>query len=447
MDEYVTIEKREYERLLKIVGMVEDLQKKIERLRNEVKDLKRRLRIYENPHTSSSQQRTKERKGDQGEPRKRGAPEGHEGATRTPPEPTDYKDLKPQGHCIGKGVEILDTYRKVIEDVEIRPIATEFTIYIYRCVGCGQIFESRDANLPKSGAFGPTYSGIMTSLHYLGGIPFNKLSLISSTCFGTDLTQKGMEDVVYRSAEIFEPDFREIEDAIKRSKYTRSDETSYPFNREKWWAWNISNGIENVVAIRPSRGAKIIESYIGEDYDGVLQCDFFKSYQGFVYAKMAGCWAHLRRDAEELAEECGKEGKAILNEIQNMYDIIVAVKDRGKEGTRTAEIKISEMHERLEMLMKKKWRRKRIIKFVERLVDFKDWLFTCMRYKEAEPTNNSSERDVRKLVLARKISGCHRSEIGVHAREIMMSVILTEMHRGNNPAHFIMNGISQHNLN
>ncbi len=162
---------------------------------------------------------------------------------------------------------------------------------------------------------------------------------------------------------------------------------------------------------------------------------------------MAGCWEHLRRDAEELAEECGKEGKVIFDEIQNMYGVIVAVKDAGKEGTRSAELRISGMVGRLETLLERKWRRKRVAKFVERLVDFQDWLFTCMRYKEAEPTNNSSERDVRKLVLARKISGCHRSGMGVHAREIMMSLVLTEMHRGNNPVQFIMNGIMQHNLN
>ncbi|EQD31963.1 IS66 family element, transposase, partial [mine drainage metagenome] len=222
----------------------------------------------------------KERKENHGEPHKRGAPEGHDGDTRTPPKPTNYKDLKPSEHCAGKGVEILDSYRKVIEDVEIRPIATEFTIYRYRCLGCGRIFETKDANLPRSGVFGPTYSGFMTSLHYLGGMPFNKLSLISGTGLGIEITTKGMQDVIYRSAEIFEQDFRGIEDAVKHSKYTRSDETSYPFNREKWWAWNISNGIENVVTIRPSRGANVIESYIGEDYDGVLQCDFFKSYQG-----------------------------------------------------------------------------------------------------------------------------------------------------------------------
>lgn len=447
MTEYVTIERGEYERLLKIVGMVEGLQKEIETLRIEVEELKKRLRVYENPHTPSSQQRIKERKESQGEPRKRGAPEGHDGDTRAPPEPTGYKDLKPSGHCAGKGVEILDIYRKVIEDVEIRPIATEFTIYRYKCLGCDSIFETKDANLPTSGVFGPKYSGFMTSLHYIGGMPFGKLSLISGICLGIELTRKGMEDVVYRSAEIFEPDFKNIEDAIKHSKYIRSDETSYPFNKKKWWAWNISNGMENVVAIRPSRGANVIEGYIGEDYDGVLQCDFFKSYQGFEHARMAGCWEHLRRDAEELADECGKEGKTILDEIHNMYGTIMGIKEVGKEGTRGAETKTSEMNKRLETLLKRKWRRKRVAKFVERLVDFRDWLFTCMRYREAEATNNSSERDVRKLVLARKISSCHRSEIGVHSREIMMSVVLTEMHKGNNPAQFIMNGIMQHNLN
>ena len=67
---------------------------------------------------------------------------------------------------------------------------------------------------------------------------------------------------------------------------------------------------------------------------------------------MAGCWEHLRRDAEELAEEFGKGSKAMLGEIRSMYEVIAAVKDNGEEGTRNAEMEISEMTRILETLAK-----------------------------------------------------------------------------------------------
>ena len=69
-----------------------------------------------------------------------------------------------------------------------------------------------------------------------------------------------------------------------------------------------------------------------------------------------------------------------------------------------------------------------------------------MKYPYVEPTNNSSERDLRKNVLARKISGQHRSELGMRSREIMMSTVLTLKKRQKNPFSFVQNKIEKYNL-
>jgi hypothetical protein len=170
----------------------------------------------------------------------------------------------------------------------------------------------------------------MNTLHYRGRIPFENLSDTSGSCFGIDITPKGLQDVVYRTAAIFEPDYRRTEDAISESKYVRSDETSYPYNQEKWWVWNLSNGVENLVVIRPSRGARVLEEHLnnGKDYDGILQCDFFKSYQSFKNAKKAGCWRHLTGDSKDLSKEWSKEGKIVHDELKEMYAEIVKLKSR-----------------------------------------------------------------------------------------------------------------------
>ena len=80
------------------------------------------------------------------------------------------------------------------------------------------------------------------------------------------------------------------------------------------------------------------------------------------------------------------------------------------------------------------------------MVKYSDQWFTCLRYDFVEPTNNTREREIRKNVIARKISGCHRSEQGKRAREIMMSTILTEQKKNQNPFDFISNTIKNYNL-
>lgn len=444
MTEYVMIEKSVYERFLQQEIRIHELEK-------QVGELKAILHAYSNSNTPSSKQRFKQRRDTPEEPAKRGAPEGHRGATRKIPDPDKFVDTKSTGcktrNCEGE-IFILNSYRKKVLDLIITPTVTEFTIYRCKCLCCGKEFETTDPNLPREGHFGPNYTTLMSALHYKGRIPFENLADASESCFNIGITAKGLQDVVYRTAMIFEPYYKCVGDVIKESKYVRSDETSYPYNREKWWVWNLSNGIEDLVVINSSRGAKVLEEYLnnGKDYDGLLQCDFFKSYQSFKKAKKVGCWRHLTGDSKELSEECGKEGKIVHNELKEMYKEIVELKRKGKEGTNYAELKIKEFHNKFVALSKRQWKHKKVRKFVEnRLIYFEDWLFTCMRFKEAEATNNSSERDIRKPVCARNVSGCHRSLLGVHSREIMTSLMLTELHRGNNPIDVIRNGIMQYN--
>jgi transposase len=289
----------------------------------------------------------------------------------------------------------------------------------------------------------------MNILHYRGHIPFDNLSNISGSCFGIDITSKGLHDVVYRTAGIFEPEFQNIKNIVSSSDFIRSDESGYPcyiFTAQgKFWGWVVSNGVEVVVLIRPSRGTCVLEEIIPKDYDGVMLHDFYTSYLPFKNAEHAGCWSHILGDSDELGKTCGREGKMIDDELNYQFAEIKKVKDNHKEGTIHARHVEEKLKRRIVALTKRKWRRKNVVKFIERLQEIKDWLFTCLRYDFVPATNNDSERDIRKLVLSRKISGCHRSELGIHSREIMMSIMLTEIHKGNNPIEFIRNGIMRDN--
>jgi transposase len=447
MTEYVTIEKNVYDSLVEIA---EDYPK----IKKEVEELRRLLKLYQSPHVPLSKRLINEKKNDEQkeEPKKRGAPEDHYGATIKLPEPDQFRDLKPDGckksRCTGR-IKILNSYRKRVVDVEIKPICTEYTVYRCQCLCCGEVFETTDSNLPKEGHFGPNYSSLMNVLHYRGHIPFDNLANISGSCLGIDISTKGLQDVIYRTTSIFELDFQNIKNMVSNSDFIRSDESGYPCYiisiKGKFWGWVVSNGVETVVLIRPSRGTCVLEEIIPRDYSGVLLTDFYTSYLPFKNAERAGCWSHILRDSDELGKTCGKEGKQIDDELNYQFTEIKKVKDRHKEGTVHSRHIEEKLKSRIVALKRKKWRQEDVVKFVERLQEIKDWLFTCLRYSFVPATNNNSEGDIRKLVLSRKISGCHRSELGIHSREIMMSVILTEVHKGNNPIDFIKEGIMRYN--
>src|SRR5208337_2492811 len=140
LTEYVTIEKDIYVALLKKVEKVQELQRDVEELKNSVVELQRRLWIYENPNVPSSKRMLKEKKEEEDGPeRKRGAPEGHVGATRKKPKPNRFIDLRPKAcaGCNSRNIEVTRKEKRVIEDIRIEKVVTEFTQYRYHCNGCG----------------------------------------------------------------------------------------------------------------------------------------------------------------------------------------------------------------------------------------------------------------------------------------------------------------------
>ncbi len=167
---------------------------------------------------------------------KRGAPEGHLGATRKQLKPNRFIDLKPN-HCDKCGNREIKTTRhenQIVEDIRIEKVVTQFTWYTYHCDCCREERITTHPELPREGIFGPTISGIWNSLHYKGNIPFDRLSQISGNLFDMEITPGSLHNVIYRTAQIFEPTFVAVKDEIALSLYVRSDETSYPFNGDKW---------------------------------------------------------------------------------------------------------------------------------------------------------------------------------------------------------------------
>lgn len=174
MTEYVTIEKSVYETLLKIAEEHKDLKRRVE-------ELEKRLWIYENPNVPSSKKMIDEKKEEGNKQEKRGAPEGHLGATRKQPKPNRFIDLKPEScdKCGNKAIKITGHDKQIVEDIRIETIVTQFTRYTYHCDCCGEERMTTHSELPKEGIFGPTITGIWSSLHYNGNIPFERLSRIS----------------------------------------------------------------------------------------------------------------------------------------------------------------------------------------------------------------------------------------------------------------------------
>ena len=151
------------------------------------------------------------------------------------------------------------------------------------------------------------------------------------------------------------------------------------------------------------------------------------------------------RFAKSAAEE-DVYGKKINEMLKEMFRYIKEVKMKHLEGTAEVMDSIEKMKGEIRSLRKNK-RRSRITERLRKRLQkhIRSW-FTCLEYDFVEPTNNLSEQDIHKSINSRKISGQHRSIVGTHCREIMMSTILTKQKNNVNVFDFIQRGIMQYNI-
>jgi hypothetical protein len=424
---------------------VEMLEGRIKELESKIVELDKRLRIYESPHVPSSKRIIKIVEPAK-EPKKKGAPIGHTGTTRETPAPDKTVKLNPDfcPKCNGTNIGIVKRRKKTVEDIEIIKHITEYHFFECRCNDCNAYFATTCPELPAEGRFGPNISSLWSMLHYEGIIPFDRLSQVSKNGFNTIVSPAGIHNAIYRNTKPFKQEFEEIYERVSNSKSARSDETSYSFNGKPYWLWNISACDDTLVLIRNSRGSKVLKEVFGEFFDGVLLSDCFSAYGKFDAREYQKCWAHVLRDAKDLAMH-NSEGAKLYKILCRMYDYIKNAKANNLENTPKVRQWIRNAMQRIGLLSDTPYGSKAVMNLVLRMQKHKDDWFTCLKYEDVEPTNNSSERDIRKNVLARKVSGLHRSSLGLRSREIMMSVLLTAKKKGQNPYAHVLNGIKNYN--
>jgi hypothetical protein len=201
------------------------------------------------------------------------------------------------------------------------------------------------------------------------------------------------------------------------------------------------------VLIRPTRSSAVLREVWSEFLDGVLNTDCYRGYDRFKAKEYQKDWAHVLRDAKDLAKH-DEEGRELYHLLLRMHHYIRKAKWEHREGTPRIKLWVWRSKQLIAKLVKREYesKSKAVLNLALRLSKYSNYWFTCLKYSWVEPDNNSSERDIRKNVIARKISGLHRSELGLHSREIMMSTILTLERRGQNPSEFILNGIRKYNL-
>jgi len=412
--------------------------KRNQELEKEIETLRKRLHLYENPHTPPSAKKIQKADKPSSEnipvPKKRGAPNGHKGATRPTKEPDEIIDVIADHceKCNSSNIEKQDKCETaVIEDLpppqKIK--TTQYNLWKVKCKDCEHEFISKHPDCPKAGNFGIfllVYI-VMLKFHLRGVI--RKIQDFVMQYNNFEISPKGIHDILLRVGSACKNDYEDKIQKIRSAKWRYIDETGIKVNGENWWLWIFRTDTnETLVVIRKSRGTKVLEEILGLEHKGANIADGWRAYSWID--KLQRCWAHLLREVDHFIDT-SENGKRLSEDIHACFKKLRDFLDRDPSIEERREKK-AVFEKELEAVVAKYSDFKELEKPLTYIKNGFGCWYTCMLYPGMEPTNNLGEQAMREHVIMRKFIGCFRSENGAENYQYIASLLATCRLQGKN---------------
>jgi hypothetical protein len=323
--------------------------------------------------------------------------------------------------------------RQVIEVVVQRRVI-DHVIWARRCGVCRKRWlpklEGSEIGVQGQRRFGASVQGMVATLHIGCRVPMRMIGKLLGEMCGLHISGGEVVKLLDGVKGAGEPELERLRESIRRSPAVCADETGWRENGRNGYLWGFFTEQERYFEYRKSRAAAVPEEVLGEDFGGVVTCDFYAGYN--KVGVLQRCWFHLLKDARELAEL-----KADRPEVVAWTEALQALYEEAKAFTLIAlelpadcreRRKARRRFERLATELARPYAKdpnapQRVL--AQRISKHLHELFVFISDPAVPATNNLAERSLRPAVIARKISGGTRSPKGSATRMGLMSLLGT----------------------
>lgn len=222
------------------------------------------------------------------------------------------------------------------------------------------------------------------------------------------------------------PTYDALVKAVAESPVVSADETGWKVAGERRWLWVFTTRLITVFTIAASRGSDVIVEVMGESFSGVLCRDGWSAYGCLTEARHQTCVAHLMRRAHEILEVAKRGAAKFATGIKGVLKAALDLRDRRDELTDHGFASLrGKIEARLDWYLGWDPQYKLNAVFRRHLAKERDHIFTFLYEEDVEATNWQAEQAIRPAVLARKVSGGNRSDLGAETHAVLASVIRT----------------------
>ena len=325
---------------------------------------------------------------------------------------------------------------QVVELPPVEPVVLEGWQYAVPCAHCG--VETRGtypAGLEPRRTFGPRSEALLGYLHERHHVGYERLVELCRDVFGLAISQGGVENALRRLVERARPTYAAIREQVRGSPVINSDETGARVDGRTEWQWTFQTPEASYHVIAASRGGEVIEAFLAGAEPEVWGSDLWAPQALTPAREHQICMSHQERDLTFAAEADTGEERLWAIELRHVFGRAIRLhRERDQVTPETFARRLLLIENATDRLVFDRYvvPTTEAARLQKRYRTHRDSLYVFLRRDDVEPTNNSSERDLRPSVIHRKVIGGFRSAGGAEASAIRTTILATARKQGRN---------------
>lgn len=412
-------------------------QQKIDRLVEENQRLKAKLHHEEHKaaegffgsSTPSSKRPLKEKSLEENQQKRGGGKPGHKGHGRQKIESEDADHIRDVEasvtggcpRCHGQNLtDVTADERSVIESV---PLKAEKILYRLKgklCLDCRKVVRAKTPSVMPKALYGNQLLTNVADMHYVNGTPMGRIEA------QLGISYAAMVQIQHRLAQLFGGVVNRLIEEYRRSPVKHADETGWRTDGSNGYVWLFATEQLSIFEFRDTRSSSVPAAILGNKrLPGTLVVDRYNGYNKAPCA-IHYCYAHLLRNLEDIEKEFpeSQEVRTFVATVAPMLSLAM--------GLRNQPISDSEFYRRakklaqeLRTVMRSPAQHLGIRAYQGIFTKHEKRLYRWSKDRRIPADNNLAERDLRPVVIARKVSFGSQSEAGAKTRGVLTTVLVS----------------------
>jgi transposase len=354
--------------------------------------------------------------------------------------------------CCGGELRLSGALPQVVQQVDILPArltGEQHTCPEYWCGHCQKAFQAPlPLHIEKGGLVGPHLTALMAYLKGACPASFSTVRNYLRDVVGVTLSRGQLSKIVGKVTRALEPPYAELLALLPSVAVAQVDETGHKDKGEPWWTWCLRTELFTLYHIDAYRNADVLMKLLGEDFAGLLGCDYFSAYRRYMREcsiVVQFCLAHLIRDVKFLTKlpdvRDQRYGERLRQAVKDLF-AVMHQREQLPPGVFALRLRQARQHV-LDAGLNHVPGTRHSQNMAARFRRHGEAYFTFITHPGVEPTNNLAEQAIRFVVIDRHITQGTRSEGGRQWSERIWTAMATCAQQGSSVYDFLYAAVTR----